>query len=167
MSHLSNNWLNVLHVFYPCIWLQNCWPRGRTQLVLSRGATGLGCWRIHNIRAVWAAFAVIRPPKYLPVGGPKPRAGFPKIQCHLLRECPDYSVFWSTPGIVPVGFHILIIIQCCYQVEIFNIEAHIFFAFHAEHAVPQQFRCREIGCTCGVLPLYVIWGCRQLQFWFD
>ena len=41
-----------------------------------------------------------------------------------------------------------IIIQLCCQVEIFNVEAHIFCAFCAEHAVPQQLRSSEIGRTC-------------------
>ena len=113
-------------------------------------------WSCHVAPQAWGVdafvismrFAVICLPKYLPVGGPRLHPGFPKIHSHLSRECPEYTVFWSTLVIVPVGLSYTHNNPMLLSGRSFNVEAHIFCTFRAEHAVPQKFRRCEIGCTC-------------------
>ncbi len=47
-------------------------------------------------------------------------------------------------------FHVFKPIQWHGEVEIFNIETHVFSAFHAKNAIPHQFRCGKICRSCGL-----------------
>ncbi len=53
-------------------------------------------------------------------------------------------------------FHVLILVECCCQVEISYVEAHVACLWGAEDAIPMEFSSCHVSCAHGEFPHLIV-----------